>query len=123
MDLNRDDLLLGNLVAKKEQEDIQEVADRFDNDRDKELAKSNFEVQFNEPTWVLVEDIHGSIAGDHSSVMALQVGTDPFGVLRVIRDKKRNCCTIIVRGDYRMCDGHYECRMINVPHKLFKEIK
>jgi hypothetical protein len=126
MDLNREDLLLGNLVNKNQEEEEQAVIDlekKIEEERDKELKKFNFKIQFREPTWVLVEDIHGTFAGPNSKVMALQTTSEPFGVLRVIRDKKRNCCTIIVRGDYRRKDGHYECRMINVPNKLFKEVQ
>lgn len=86
--------------------------------RDHEIQRYNFKIQFHETTWVLKKE--GGGFDGHYNVKAAQIKPEPFGVLKVDRDKNGSC-DILVWSD-GACDGN-RCYLINVPYGKFKQVK
>ena len=82
------------------------------------INKFNFHIQFVEEVWLL-KSFGGGFTG-HYTIKAVKIGTEPIGVLSVIKDKDKQCSKIHVWSD-GACDG-YNYFLINVPNGLFKRI-
>ena len=92
------------------------VRDRI---RDK-ISQYNFQIEFIEPTWVIKEYYGGFDGSLRKREMANVLGSTPFGVLSVDRDKKKQCSKIRVWSD-GLADGN-SCYLINVPNGLFRQV-
>ena len=86
---------------------------------EEEKEKYNFKIQFIEETWVLKQE-GGGFCGRYNTKAAL-IKPEPFGVLKVTKDKHKQCSDIWVWSD-GFCDGT-NCFLINVPNGLFKQIE
>lgn len=80
------------------------------------IDKFNFKIKFIESEYV-IKVISGGFDGQFERVRTIHIGTEPFGVLSVEKNKKKGCSRIHVWSD-GCCDG-YNCYLINVPNGAF----